>query len=357
MHLTKIHILRYRLPLLRPLRMLGTVQHVRMGALIKIIFEDGCIGLGELAPFPGLHNETLALAIQDLKKLLPLLGRQAKHPTTWILPENTCPSLHFALDTALLDARANKAQIPAAEILNADYCKTVSLNGLLTGSLEEIQTKIKKNPPLNPKRIIKVKVGARLMEDEIALIRFLDEKLPAGLKLRLDANRQWNKEQAVYFAKHIPLERIDYIEEPIDAPQELDAFYKSCGMPFALDETLQEKKEISHSPGLKALIIKPSVIGSIERMRMLSVFARQHGLLYVISSVFESGVGLRALANLAAAYGTKNTAVGLDTYKWFATDVSIPAFSAPQGLFSIASGSSDTYHLRNEILEKEVITL
>ncbi len=352
MRLTAIHLLRYHLPLLRPLHMMGAVQKQRNGALVKLIFDDGTFGLGDLAPFPGLHRETLDDAVSDLIRTAPALSAYAASVSKLT---QICPSLHFALDAALLDARARRRQLPAAQLLNPDYVPLIPVNGLLTGSLDEIRQKIKEDPTAGGMSCLKIKVAVRSMNDDIALLHFLDKTLAPDIRLRLDANRGWNWEQALYFTKHIPNARIDYIEEPLDCPERLDSFYQAAHLPIALDESLASGQLPALFPGLKALIIKPSVLGSLAHLQSLARFAKKHKLDFVLSSVFESGVGLRMLAHIAAAHGVGPQ--GFDTWKWLRRDITRPAFSIIGSGLPVAFCRAEAYQLLEQNLEKEIIAL
>lgn len=67
--------------------------------------------------------------------------------------------------------------------------------------------------------------------------------------------------------------------------------------------------ELSPSSGLAAVVIKPSVLGGLEAAWRTAAWATQQGCKAVISSSFESSVGLAALAQLAAAVDAASSSV------------------------------------------------
>ena len=85
--------------------------------------------------------------------------------------------------------------------------------------------------------------------------------------------------------------------------------------------------------GVTALVLKPAVLGGFERTAQLAAWAAQRGMRAVVSSAFESGLGLSQLAQLAAALeaapGARATQHGLATLSWFAEDV-LPADASAQ---------------------------
>ena len=65
-------------------------------------------------------------------------------------------------------------------------------------------------------------------------------------------------------------------------------------------------------PHLAAIVIKPTLVGSIERCAELIAQAHALGIKAVISSSIESSFGLTQLARMAQQY-TPNVTPGLDT--------------------------------------------
>jgi isochorismate synthase / 2-succinyl-5-enolpyruvyl-6-hydroxy-3-cyclohexene-1-carboxylate synthase / 2-succinyl-6-hydroxy-2,4-cyclohexadiene-1-carboxylate synthase / o-succinylbenzoate synthase len=143
----------------------------------------------------------------------------------------------------------------------------------------------------------------------------IQEALGCAVVLRADANREFSLQEALAFAQQLHLDSVDldYIEEPVASPQaNLATFVAETGLPVALDESLVEGLVHTQVLGLResgaalpldgvvALVIKPSVIGSLERCCALVRWAHMRGMRCTISSAFESSVGLCKLAALAA---------------------------------------------------------
>lgn len=145
------------------------------------------------------------------------------------------------------------------------------------------------------------------------------EAIP-DLHLRLDANRSWTPNKAQMFAKYVKPEhraRIQFLEEPCKTPAESLQFAEETGIAIAWDETVrdaefQQNPPHFFTPQVKAIVIKPTLVGSIQRCVELIKQAHAHGIQAVISSSIESSLGLTQLARLAQQY-TPNTVPGLDT--------------------------------------------
>lgn len=167
---------------------------------------------------------------------------------------------------------------------------------------------------------VKVKVAQTAIEDELSLIYGILHCRP-DLKLRLDANRGFTLEQALDFAACLPLESIEYIEEPCQHPQDNRVLYQAIGLPYALDESLNDSAyQFKMQDGLTALIIKPMLLGSIEKLENLIDIAQSHGVRCILSSSLESSLGIHDLARLAAIL-TPDEIPGIDTLKPFRQDL------------------------------------
>ncbi|MCT8539534.1 o-succinylbenzoate synthase, partial [Glaesserella parasuis] len=161
----------------------------------------------------------------------------------------------------------------------------------------------------------KIKVGLYEANRDGLIADMFLEAIP-DLKLRLDANRSWTLEKALLFASKIASERkkrIQFLEEPCKTPELSRQFAEQTGINIAWDETVREPDFlVKKEPNLTAIVIKPTLVGSLEKCISLIEQAHQQGLIAVISSSIESSLGLTQLARFATQY-TPNTLAGLDT--------------------------------------------
>ncbi len=104
-------------------------------------------------------------------------------------------------------------------------------------------------------------------------------------------------------------------------------------MPVALDESLCDgtaPNGLQEKP-LGAFVLKPAVIGSLNRVSYLIDRARELGIPAVLSSVFESPVALKFYAKLAFAHGLQHHAHGLDTWRCLEQGAQGLPFTVRQG--------------------------
>ena len=114
------------------------------------------------------------------------------------------------------------------------------------------------------------------------------------------------------------------------------AFAIDHGVAIAWDETLQEavrspEFDLSDLTGVKAVVIKPTLIGSVERCVAIIERAQKLGMKPVLSSSIESSLGLTQIARFGAQQYLPNEVPGLDTIGLFKQqlEVSWPGCQLP----------------------------
>ncbi|MEM6160788.1 o-succinylbenzoate synthase [Erwinia sp. P6884] len=286
-------LFRYRIPLEAGVVLRDSRIKYREGLLVKI-GEAGREGWGEIAPLPGFSHETPDAAQQEAAERLRRWVN-CGHDT-----ESALPSVAFGLSCA----RAELAgELPGG----ADWHSAT----LCSGDPDELLLRL----GAQPAPVAKMKVGLYEPVRDAMMVNLLLEALPQ-LTLRLDANRSWSQEKARRFAGFIaPAQRarIAFIEEPCRTPAISSQFAAETGLALAWDESSREAGfHLAVTPQLRAVIIKPSLTGSLSSVRERITQAHQAGLSAVISSSLESSLGLTQLARLAR-WLTPAAMPGLDT--------------------------------------------
>ncbi|WP_300179124.1 o-succinylbenzoate synthase [uncultured Aliivibrio sp.] len=271
----------------------------RDGLVIEL--SDGTrFGKGEIAPLPEFNQETLEQAREDL-----LSVTQA-----WLNDEEldldaNCPSVAFGFSMALLELEGGLPQEGSYQV--APLC---------SGDPDDLVVKLNE---MNGRKIAKIKVGLyEAIRDGMVANMFLE--LIPDLSLRLDANRGWTPKKAEQFANYVNPQfrsRIEFLEEPCHTPEESLEFAKATGIAIAWDETVRDEGfEVTAQEGVAAIVIKPTMVGSVAKCIELIEQAHQLGMQAVISSSIESSLALTQLARLAA-WKTPETIPGLDTIDLF----------------------------------------
>lgn len=321
---------RYQFPLTRPLVLPRRTLDSREGLIVRFSDENGHEGLGEIAPLPGFSRENLVDALGQSTLILDEIHHRdwpADALDSWEDSEiftrfdSLYHSVSFGLSSALLQLSACRRDIPLHKLIDPSANDRISINALLSGSESEI---LSRAALLGDQgfRAAKLKVGNRPISDEIELVSRVREILPSSVSLRLDANRRWTFEQAAEFLAAGQNLELEYIEEPVNNIRRLGELSDITKIPIALDESLPEYfstgMQTRYLPGI--FIVKPTLIGGWGRCLKLRDWARQRNIKIVISSSFETAIGLSSLAALASTM-SGDIPCGLDTSSWFAADL------------------------------------
>ncbi|CAX60580.1 o-succinylbenzoate synthase [Erwinia billingiae Eb661] len=265
----------------------------RSGLLVRLTEADR-EGWGEISPLPGFSTESLD---------------DARHATlvwlaAWCRGENLadCPLPSVAFGLSCAQAELN-GQLPDEGNFNSAL--------LCVGDPDDLFLRLQQQA----EPLAKMKVGLYEAVCDGLMVNLLLEALPA-LTLRLDANRSWSLEKALTFARYVPEQlrsRIAFLEEPCRDPQESRHFAAETGIAIAWDESTREAGfQPRAEPHVSAVILKPTLLGSLQKVRAMAQQAQQAGLTVVISSSLESSLGLTQLARIAQGL-TPGTTPGLDT--------------------------------------------
>lgn len=313
MKIDEIRLYGFDLPFIKPVAQTGQSIDSRKGFIIQVLSSDGCSGFGEVSPFEGVHVESLKKARHDYDLCCPLLkGREVPDDAVSLLAwcaqfepfMHCCPSARFGLEVSLLSLAASRQKISLAVFLGSEDVQGVQCAGFLQGSVTEIieaALKLK----VNGFKTVELKVGGRNIPLEVLKVAELKRVLGPGINIRLNANAAWTLKEALLFARGIGNDQIEFIKEPLTDAIEWFSFFRQTDIPLAADEHLSDfiEPDLAQASGVKYTLIRPSCLGNIGKIIHFLVAAHEHGQKVIITSCFESGVGLNILANFAALTG------------------------------------------------------
>ena len=364
MSLCRWKLFHYSLPLTEPLCLLGHEMHGRTGLILRLHDEnDGTsvgdnYGEGEIAPLPGMHPETLSEAETQIRDYLS--GNSLPVTCSAALFGSVNFGLDMALRTMFQSPNVSKFHSFKETAGNdpkpskIDFTGQIfPVNGLAVGSgtVLEMECEELRNGGF---KAVKLKVGRLTILQDIERVRLARKILGDEIALRLDANRAWEWEDALKFAEAVQDFNIEYCEEPLLDSNKLEKLHLQTGMPLALDETLwyaptpksdTPAKHVSLS-GIRALILKPGILGGWNNTKMWIEHAQKKGIHCVLSSCFESGLGLNWIAFMANELMSEQCPAGLDTSKWFEQDLIEPRFLIQNGNYVFPDSwpkSKDTF--------------
>ncbi len=328
-----IKLYRYRIALNRPLRISSDILTSRTGLILTLTDNHNHAGLGEIAPLPGLHQESIDDCIAQVRCVNRAGVLHAFYEndaiTVWseqLARLNLLPSVRFGLQSALLQLMACSLDKSVRSMLTNDPVDKVKVNALIT---DEQDSRIRNRSGFET---FKIKTGRRPPEQEIDWIKKIYHSLPPGSRLRLDANCSWHLNEAITICRGLKGLPVEYLEEPLDDYRELPLLAEKVNIPIALDENLPKFIDRPIPAWIAALVVKPAIFPEITELMQL----KNTGKAIVLSDTFQSGVGILMLGELAAALSQGGLAMGFDTLNWLSEDILINRPVIDKGSISLS---------------------
>jgi L-alanine-DL-glutamate epimerase-like enolase superfamily enzyme len=208
-----------------------------------------------------------------------------------------------ALDIALYDLKAKRANLPLAKLLGAyrDSVQTYNTSGgFLHAPIEEVKERASQSLAEGIGGI-KIKVGHPDSRVDLARVAAVREHIGDDVPLMVDANQQWDRPTAMRIGRILERFNLIWIEEPLDAydaeghAQLANALDTSIATGEMLSSVAEHLSLIDHR---SVDIIQPDAprIGGITPFLRLSHLADQAGL--QLAPHFAMEIHL----HLAAAY-------------------------------------------------------
>lgn len=298
---------------------------LRQGWLIRLRCGRHC-GYGDCAPLPEMGTETPEEAEPRLRAgLRSFVGLDPSAALSRLDRFQHTPATRCALETALIDLLARRADLPLAEWLNHGTRSQVAVNAALGGIDKALESCARKAVEEGI-TVLKIKLGLRSLREELQALQALADMLPQELMLRLDANGAWDEptaRRALTGLRELPVETL---EEPlaVPRPEALQRLQSLAPWPLALDESLRAwpLQDLLENPPVKRLVLKPMILGGLLPSLQLARRARRAGLECVVTTTVDSAAGVWAALHLAAALDN-DLAHGLNTAVWLTEDVGL----------------------------------
>lgn len=168
---------------------------------------------------------------------------------------------------------------------------------------------------------VKVKVGSSAWRDDVARVRAVRDLIGPRVRLRIDANGAWDEETAVAALDAMAACDLELAEQPVASLEELARVRRRVSVPLAADEAVRGLGDAQRLAALAAadvLVLKVQPLGGV---RAALAVAERAGVPALVTSMFETSIGLAAGIALAAALPELPYACGLATLGCIAGDV------------------------------------
>lgn len=229
----------------------------------------------------------------------------------------------------------------------------IPINGLVWMGSAEVMAERMEEKLRQGFKVIKIKIGALNLRDEIRLISSLRSRFtPEQLEIRLDANGAFTPHNAPEILESLAQYHIHSIEQPIKAgnPQEMAGICAGSPIPIALDEELigfrspQQQEELLSIIKPQYIILKPSLCGGFEAADNYIRAAEKLGIGWWATSALESNIGLYAIGRWLA-HKQFSLPQGLGTGALYSNNIASPLQMRDAALWynpAVTWGSTDS---------------
>ncbi len=291
----------YRRQFKMPLRVAWGVWQLREGIILKLEDqESGRTGYGEIAPLEPFGTESIEVALRHVFALQRIMTISDLETSIADAPAASAFGLRSALQSLQVESRDLKP-VRTSALVHLDS---------LDASLDVLRS--------HGTSVFKVKIGIQPAREEQAQLEKSIAALKSGEILRLDPNQGWDLTIWKDWQSWITgvREHIQFIEEPFNpdsvSTQEMLSIAGESPVPLALDESLSRSVIQtwidSDWPGY--WIIKPSLQG--DPTKWCSILKDPDKV--ILSSAFETGIGLTSILRLAARFQANDHGLGTGAY-------------------------------------------
>lgn len=296
----------------------GSIRE-RRGFLVRVEYKD-TVGLGEATPLPG-WTETY----EECRDALERANTVASELDWGItLAKVDAPAARHGLSLALADARSKRDGEPLYRSLGGDYVEGVPVNATIGADANPESTATRAAEAVERGfRCLKIKVGTNGVEEDIERVRAVRNAVPEDIELRVDVNGAWTVREARAALEALAALDVSYAEQPLPAGNlSGHAQLRGGSVDIALDESLavHDVATILDAEAADVLVLKPMVVGGIDRAREAVIVARETGVEPVISTTIDAVVARTGAIHLAASIPDVRPC-GLATAELLATDL------------------------------------
>ncbi len=291
-----------RVPFRRPFPTAQGMWLEREAWIIRLVDGDGRVGLGEAVLEPA-DGDTASTILDHLVHEAVMMAPGGRLPTATELEVHGSPgrALRAALDAARLDID----RAPAERLATGGA--GVGVNATIASIGPEASALAARQAVHAGFSTLKLKAGAE-RETEVLVDRVRAVRAAVGLdiRLRLDVNGAWDLETATERLDAIARFALEYVEQPLtgDDAAGLAELRRRVRVPIAADETvtsLRAARALLDAGAVDVLVVKPARVGGPVVAAEIAALAAGRSVPVVVSTLFETGVGIAAALAVAAA--------------------------------------------------------
>lgn len=294
-----------RIPLNYPVKWSGGTRYSAPSVILKIMTDEGVVGLGECV---GPTIPTLQTIVE--KEFKQFLIHQDPLKTEWIIRRLEEYSRNWSqigayaiagIEMALLDIKGKWMNTPVYNLLGGNCKSQIDYAGYLFIDAPEKNAKKAKEYQDSGYKEVKLKVG-RDLKNDIETLEAIRASVGWEMKIRVDANMNWNVPTAIKWIKALSKFHIQYVEQPVP-DYDLDgmaAVRRAVDVPIAADEacsSVERAVELIKREACDVFVVYVSEAGGLSRAKQISGLADACGKWCTMGTWAETGIATMAAAH------------------------------------------------------------
>jgi muconate cycloisomerase len=313
MRITRIETIPVRVPLKEGLttRTAHGPHAVSHYVIVRVHTDGDLVGLGEATVSAIWSGETAQGCVAAIEQCLApaLVGADPTHlqelRTRMDEALKFNPFTKAAVEMALWDLVGKAAGVPVYQLLGGKVRSRIPIK-MMIGAFDPAQAETLARRFLSwGVRCLKVKVGIDPVSD-LARVQAVRESAGPDLPLCVDANCGWKAPTARRMVRQLQPQNLLFIEQPIPAgdPHLLAEVRQASPVPILADEsvwTVTDAWAVAAARAADIISVYPGKNGGIGNAIEIVHVAKAAGLLCLMGSNLELGVGTAAMLHLAAA--------------------------------------------------------
>jgi muconate cycloisomerase len=310
----RIETLLLDIPTIRPHRLSVATMRGQTLMVVRIYAADGIVGLGEGTTIGGLaygaeSPEGMKLTIDryiapeligaDGSRVSALMDRISK-----LVKGN-----HFAkcaIETALLDAQAQRAGLPLSELLGGRRRDALPVAWTLaSGDTKRDIAEAEHMLDVRRHNIFKLKIGLRAVDEDIAHVAAIKRAVGDRASVRVDVNMAWSETQAVRGLAALADVGCELAEQPVASANALARLARRYPIALMADESLQGPAtafELARKAAADVFAVKIEQSGGLFAAGQVAAIADAAGIELYGGTMLEGAIGTIASAQLFATF-------------------------------------------------------
>lgn len=304
MKVTQVRVTVVEIPQVAPIAPYRS--HVRTSstttsAIVRVDTDEDLVGWGEF----------------NVNFLPDISGPQLQQQAEWIVgrdPQNIvafhrdCPlatRLKSGVELALWDICGKASGVPVAVLLGGIIRPQIELAACMGIQTYERAGEIAGLYVEQGFTTLKTKAGSD-MEEDFEMVRGVRDAVGSRLKLRIDSNRAYSREQAAELARRLEPFELEYFEQPIPAEPLTDATWlrSQTTTPIALNESVTDPAsvwEILHNDAAAFILPDTHIAGGILPCVKIGHVCEAAGVPCIMHCGHDLGPKTAAMVHVAAA--------------------------------------------------------